>query len=96
MLHRLLFSSIIIFLSLEISKPLEAREEKEKNITKNSLINRICIARLKSKIDIKDKQNFNEISHFTCDCFYRKYKSGTSLKGSRIYCKNKASEKYNL
>ena len=94
--HRLLFSSMIIFLFLAISKPLEAGEEKQKNITKNSLINRICLARLKSKNNIKNKQNFNEISHFTCECFYRKYKSGTSLKGSRIYCKNKASEKYNL
>tara|TARA_Y100001968_G_scaffold260246_1_gene247780 strand:+ start:46 stop:309 length:264 start_codon:yes stop_codon:yes gene_type:complete len=87
---------MIIFLFLEISKPLGAQEEKEKNITKDSIINRICIARLKSEVDIKNKQNFNEISHFTCECFYRKYKSGTSLKGSRIYCKNKASEKYNL
>ena len=87
---------MIIFLLLEISKPLGAQEEKEKNITKDSIINRICIARLKSEVDIKNKQNFNEISHFTCECFYRKYKSGTSLKGSRIYCKNKASEKYNL
>ena len=94
MFHKLLFSSILILLIIEISKPLEAKDQK--NITKNSLINRICIARLKSQIDIKNTQNFNEISNFTCKCFYKKYNSGTSLKGSRIYCKNKASEKYNL
>ena len=92
--HKILLSSIFILLIVKTGIPLEAQEEKQ--ISKNSLINRICISRLKSQIDIKNKQNFNEISHFTCNCFAKKYNSGTSLKGSRIYCKNKASEKYNL
>ena len=64
--------------------------------TKNSLINKFCIATLKSKLDIKNKQNLNEISDFTCECFFKKYNSGNSLKSSRAYCRDKASEKYNL
>ena len=72
-------------------------EAKEKEIsTKNRLINKFCIATLKSKLDIKNKQNLNEISDFTCECFFKKYNSGNSLKSSRIYCRDKASEKYNL
>ncbi len=73
---------------------LEAQENKIS--TKNSLINKFCIAILKSKLDIKNKQNSNEITNFTCECFYKKYKSGNSLKSSRAYCRDKASEKYNL
>ena len=64
--------------------------------TKNGLINKFCIASLKSKLDIKNKQTLKEVSDFTCDCFFKKYKSGNSLKSSRIYCRDKASEKYNL
>ena len=72
-------------------------EAQVKNIsTKNSLINKFCIATLKSKLDINNKQNLNEISNFTCECFFRKYNSGNSLKSSRAYCRDKASEKYNL
>ena len=70
--------------------------EGKKISTKNSLINKFCIATLKSKLDIKNKQNLNEISDFTCDCFFEKYNSGNSLKSSRAYCRDKASEKYNL
>ena len=70
--------------------------QSETNITKNSLINKFCIATLKSKIDIKNKQNFNEISHFTCKCFFKKYNSGYSIKSARHYCRDKASEKYSL
>ena len=73
---------------------LEAQGKKIS--TKNSIINRFCIATLKSKLDIQDKQNLNEISDFTCECFFKKYNSGNSLKSSRAYCKDKASEKYNL
>ena len=54
------------------------------------------MATLKSKLDIKNKQNLNEISNFTCECFFNKYNSGNSLKNSRVYCRDKASEKYNL
>ena len=64
--------------------------------TKNSLINKFCIATLKSKLSRKKKENWNEISNFTCECFFKKYNSGNSLKSSRIYCRDKASEKYNL
>ena len=73
---------------------LEAQEKKIS--TKNSLINKFCIATLKSKLDIKNKQSLNEISDYTCECFFKKYNSGNSLKSSRVYCRDKASEKYNL
>ena len=70
--------------------------EGKKISTKNSLINKFCIATLKSKLDVKHKQNLNEISDFTCECFFKKYNSGNSLKSSRDYCRDKATEKYNL
>ena len=73
---------------------LEAQEKKIS--TKNSLINKFCIATLKSKLDNKNRKNINEISDFTCECFFNKYNSGNSLKSSRVYCREKASEKYNL
>ena len=73
---------------------LEAKETKIS--TRNSLINKFCIATLKSKLDIKNKQNLNEISNFTCECFFKKYNSGNSLKSSRVYCRDKATEKYNI
>ena len=85
---------MITFLLINIGINLEAQEKKIS--TKNSLINKFCIATLKSKLDIKNKQNINEISDFTCECFFKKYTSGNSLKSSRAYCRDKASEKYNL
>ena len=85
---------MITFLLIDIGITLEAQEKKIN--TKNSLINKFCIATLKSKLDIKNKQNLNEISDFTCECFFKKYNSGNSLKSSRAYCREKASEKYNL
>ena len=94
MLSKLLFSSMITLLIMDMSIHLVAQERKIS--TKNSLINKFCIATLKSKLNIKNKKNINEISDFTCDCFFKKYNSGNSLKSSRIYCKDKASEKYNL
>ena len=94
MLSKLLFSSLITFIGLRMSIKLEAKEKRIS--TKNSLINRFCMATLKSKLDINNKQNLNEISNFTCECFFKKYNSGNSLKSSRIYCRDKASEKYNL
>ena len=63
---------------------------------KNTLINKFCIASLKSKLDFKDKQKIDEISHFTCECFLKRFNSGNSIKDSRIYCKNKTADKYNL
>ena len=94
MLRNLLFNSMITFLFINMDISLKA-QEKQIN-SKNSLINKFCIATLKSKLDIKNKQNLNEISDFTCECFFRKYNSGNSLKSSRAYCRDKASEKYNL
>ncbi len=85
---------MIIFLLMDMGINLEAQGEKIS--TKNSLVNKFCIATLKSKLDLKNKQNLNEISDFTCECFLKKYNSGNSLKSSRAYCREKASEKYNL
>ena len=85
---------MITFLLIDIGINLEAQEKKIS--TKNSLINKFCIATLKSKLGKNNKQNSNEISHFTCECFFKKYNSGNSLKSSRAYCRDKASEKYNL
>ena len=78
-------------LILDISIPIEAKVEH-----KNSLLNTFCIASLKSKLKLKDKQKSDEISHFTCQCFLKKYKTGSSIKRSRVYCRNKAADKYNL
>ncbi len=94
MLSKLFFSSMITFLLIDMCSNLEAQEKQIS--TKNSLINKFCIATLKSKLDIKNKKNLNEISNFTCECFSKKYNSGNSLKSSRAYCRDKASEKYNL
>ena len=85
---------MITLLIMDMSINLVAQERKIS--TKYSLINKFCIATLKSKLNIKYKKNINEISDFTCDCFFKKYNSGISLKSSRIYCRDKASEKYNL
>ena len=94
MLSKFLFKCIITFFILNMSSTLEAQEKKiRKN---NSLINKFCIASLKSEFGAKYKQNLNEISNFTCECFFKKYKSGNSIKNSRIYCRDKAAEKYNL
>jgi len=82
------------FIILDINNPLVTKAEKQN--TKNSLLHKFCMAAIKSKIHIKNKQNFNEISHFTCDCFFKKYNSGSSIRKSRIYCKEMATKKYNL
>ena len=94
MLNKLLFSSMLTFILIALGVNLEAQQNKIK--TKNSVINKFCIATIKSKLDIKNKQDLNEISDFTCECFFKKYTSGNSLKTSRDYCRDKASEKYNL
>ena len=91
MLYKLIFSSITTLLILEMSNLLEIQAEH-----KNTLINKFCIASLKSKLDFKDKQKLDEISHFTCECFLKNFNSGNSIKDSRIYCKNKTADKYNL
>ncbi len=91
MLFKLIFSSLVTLLILEMSNLLETQAEH-----KNTLINKFCIASLKSKLDFNDAQKIDEISHFTCECFLKNFNSGNSIKDSRIYCKNKTTEKYNL
>ena len=91
MLYKLIFSSITTLLILEMSNLLDIQAEH-----KNTLINKFCIASLKSKLDFNDAQKIDEISHFTCECFLEKFNSGNSIKDSRIYCKNKTAAKYNL
>ncbi len=91
MLSKILVSSMITLLILDISTTLKTHAEH-----KNTLINKFCMASLKSKLNIKDKQKLDNISHFTCECFLKNYKSGSSIKSSRIFCKNKTAEKYNL
>ena len=85
---------MITFLLIDMGINLVAQAENINN--KKNLINKFCIATLKSKIDIKNRQNSNEISDFTCECFLKKYNSGNSLRSARAYCRDKASEKYNL
>ena len=94
MLSKFLFKCIITFFILNMSSTLEAQEKKISK--KNSLINKFCIASLKSELGIKDKQNLNEISNFTCECFLKKYKSGSSMKSSRVYCKNKTADHFKI
>ena len=91
MLCKLFISSTFTLLLLNISISLES-----KPIYKNRLITKFCVASLKSKLNLKDKQKISEITQFTCECFFEKYKSGSSFKSSRIYCKNKAAAKYDL
>ena len=96
-MHRkLLFIGMVTFIILNIDNTMMAEEASERSTPKNNLINKFCIASLKSKLNMKNKHNRNEISNFTCDCFFKKYNSGNSIKSSRIYCRDKASEKYNL
>ncbi len=82
--------TLVIF---NINSPLRAQAENNNN---NNLMNRFCIASLKSKLNLKDKKKLGEISYFTCECFSKKYQSGESIKSSRDYCRNKAANKYNL
>ena len=82
---------MITLITLDINSPLETQAEN-----KNNLINRFCIASLKSQLNLNDKNKLSEISHFTCECFSRKFKSGSSIKSSREFCRSKAADKYNL
>ena len=91
MVYKIFLRSILTVLILIIGSPLE-----NKAAHKNNLINRFCMASIKSKLKFKNKELSDEISHFTCKCFIEKYRSGSSIKNSRNYCKNIATEKYNL
>ena len=91
MIYKLIISSIITLLIIEISNLTEIQAGH-----KNNLINRFCIASIKSKLKFEDKKVSDEISHFTCKCFIERYRSGSSIKNSRDYCKDISTEKYNL
>ena len=91
MVYKLILRSMITLVILEISNPIEY-----KSAHKNNLINKFCIASIKSKFKFKDKEKSAKVSHFTCKCFFEKYKSGSSIKNSRIYCRDKSIEKFNL
>ena len=91
MINKVFAGCMITLLILEICKPLENKASHQ-----NNLINRFCIASMKSKLKFKDKKLSDEISHFTCECFLKNFNSSNSIKDSRIYCKNKTADKYNL
>ena len=80
-----------LFILLGVSNYLEANAGII-NINKN-LLTRFCLKSLKSKVDNKD---FKKIASFTCECFYKKFSSGYSISNSKFFCKEKASEKFNL
>ena len=91
MVYKIYLKSIITYLILIISSPLE-----NKAAHKNNLINGFCIASIKSNLKFEDKKLSDEVSHFTCKCFMERYRSGSSIKNSRDYCKDISTEKYNL
>ena len=91
MVYKIFLRSIITYLILIISSPLE-----NKAAHKNNLINGFCIASIKSKLKFENKKLSDEISHFSCKCFVEKFNAGFSIRNSRIYCKNKAIDKFNL
>ena len=91
MVYKIFLRSIITYLILIITSPLE-----NKAAHKNNLINGFCIASIKSKLKLDDKKLSDKNSHFTCECFMERYRSGSSIKSSRDYCKDIATEKYNL
>tara|TARA_B100000965_G_C19015532_1_gene508616 strand:+ start:69 stop:344 length:276 start_codon:yes stop_codon:yes gene_type:complete len=91
MVYKLLLNGMIPILILEANNPLGIKAEH-----KNNLINKFCIASIKSKLKFEDKKKSETVSHFTCKCFSEKFQSGSSIKNSRIYCKKKAIEKFNL
>lgn len=80
-----------LFLILVIGNCLESKAAKN-NIKKN-LLTRFCLATLKSKLD---KKEFKKIANFTCACFYRKFSSGSSIRESKLFCKRKTLEEFNL
>ena len=82
---------MITLVILDISSPLQTQAKHTA-----SLIKRFCIASIKSKLQLTDKQKLGDVSHFTCECFSEKFKSGSSIKISREYCKKRAVDKYNL
>ena len=82
---------MITLFILEINNPLQNKAEH-----KNNLINKFCIASIKSQLKFKDKEKLDKISHFTCECFLEKYSSTSSINNSRIFCKDKVAEKFNL
>ena len=91
--HKLLNKISFIFIILYTCNSLEVYAGRNENY---GILNRFCMASMKSKFDIKNKKDIEEISHFTCKCFFENYKSGYSIRTSRNYCRDKTIEKYNL
>ena len=82
---------MITLLIIEINTPIE-----NKAAHKNNMISRFCIASLKSQLKFEDKTKLNEVIHFTCECFLTKINSGSSIKESRMYCRDKTEKEFNL
>ena len=80
-----------LFLFLVVGNYSEAKAAKLD--IKKSLLTRFCLTALKSQID---KEDFKKIADFTCECFYEKFNSGSSISASKLFCKEKVSEKFNL
>ena len=82
---------MITLIIIEVSNPIKNKAEH-----KNNMINKFCIASLKSKLKFENKTKLEGVSHFTCECFLKNFNSGSSIKESRIYCRDKAVKKFNL
>ena len=94
MLSKFIAKPLILTIAISINNPLLVRADIK--ISSHRLINKFCITALRSKTYLRKKENFDEISDFTCKCFIKKFQSGYSIKHSKFYCKKKATEKYNL
>ena len=91
MIWKLLNVVLSLFLIISVDNYLEAKAGKIN--VKETLITRFCLSALKSKLN---KNDFKKISSFTCECFYKKFNSGSSISDSQLFCKRKAFEKFNL
>ncbi len=86
-------SSVVLFLFLIIGVGNDSEATAGEINLKKNLLTRFCFNTLKSKIDKKD---LKKIASFTCECFYKKFSSGSSIRHSKLFCKEKASKKFNL
>ena len=92
MLYKLIFSSIITFLFLEMSISLETQAEH-----KNTLINKFCIASIKSKLGFTDAQNqalkkINLKQPITLEQIKKKYKKLVKIFHPDVNDNNKEAE----
>ena len=85
-------SPLLILLIMFIDSTASRAQE---NIN-NTLINKLCLISIKSKIK-KSSNNFSpEFAKDTCYCFTNKVKSGVSFRKSRAKCKTEVLKKYNM